>query len=82
MVRDPTRVTMSMTTSSTADLIITSANSSGFNVTSSGKHDPGISDHHLIYAVTDIHWQKRKPKTDITHKIENIEQLAFSEDLR
>ena len=79
MIHDPTRITM--TTSSTIDLILSSANSSGFNVTMSGTYDPGISDHHLIYAVTNIHRQKNLTKTITSHKIKNIEQLKHDFEL-
>ena len=72
---------ITMTTSSTFDLILSSANSSGFNFTMSGTYDPGISNHHLIYAVTNIHRQKNLTKTITSHKIENIEQLKHDFEL-
>jgi len=49
MTHSPTRVTM--ITSSIIDLILSTTNSTGFNVNLCGTHDPDISDHHLIYAV-------------------------------
>jgi len=76
MIKEPTRITEFSNT--TKDLILTSNKS---KVKLAGCYDPGISDHHLIYAVVKLRRQKSSPVIKEVTDFKNVNCELLRQDL-
>lgn len=76
LIRQPTRVTS--TSSTLIDVILTNKPRSFL---ASGVFDLGLSDHHLIYAVTRSHCPRSCPRTVIKRCFKNFDLELFCQDL-
>ena len=76
VVKEPTRITVFLNT--TIDLIFTSNKS---KVKVAGSYDPGISDHHLIFAVVNLRRQKSSPVIKEVIDFKNVNCELFRQDL-
>ena len=68
VIKKPTRITGS--TKTLIDLIITSDTS---KIKNSGSYDSGCSDHHLVYAVTNLKKERPKPKLKAIRNYKSVD---------
>ena len=75
VIKKPTRI--SGNTKTFIDLIITSDTS---KIKYSGTYDSGCSDHHLVYAVTNLRKERPKPKLKAIRNYKSVDLNKLRED--